>query len=239
MTLFSTCAFVFARGGSKGLPLKNILPLAGLPLLVYSIKIARELDSLIPIYVSTDCPDIARIAEAYGASIIDRPAELASDTASEWLAWQHAVQYVVDNHGPFDRFLSLPPTAPLRNVIDVQRCVDSLTNDVDIVLTMTPARRNPWFNMVVADNANCVHLINGTSSHCRRQDSPECFDLTTVAYVAHPSFILKSSGIWDGVVRGVEIPTERALDIDTPLDYEIARYLVENKNLNSIISSHG
>ena len=80
-----TCAFIFARGGSKGVPRKNILPIGGLPLIVHSIKVAQSLENIEGIYVSTDCEEIASIAAAAGAEIINRPIELATDTASEWL----------------------------------------------------------------------------------------------------------------------------------------------------------
>ena len=82
----TTSAFVFARGGSKGLPRKNLLPICGLPLLGHSIKIAHDLSEVDHIYVSTDCDEIAAIATLYGAELILRPSQLASDTASEWLA---------------------------------------------------------------------------------------------------------------------------------------------------------
>jgi len=226
-TMHKTCAFVFARGGSKGLPGKNILPIAGLPLVAHSIQTAQLLDSIEGVYVSTDCQDIAAIALAAGATIIDRPAELASDTAPEWLAWQHAIQWVQANHGNFDRFLSLPPTAPCRSVNDVQRCLDALTSDVDLVLTMTPSHRSPWFNMAVQKRDGYLGLVKSDDKVKRRQDSPICFDISTAAYVARPTFILGSRGIWDGRIRGVEVPLERAIDIDTDVDYAIARFLKE------------
>lgn len=222
-----THAFIFARGGSKGLPRKNILPIAGLPLIVHSIHIAQQLGNIERIFVSTDSREIAYIAEGAGAEIVERPAELASDTAPEWLAWQHAIQQTQSKYGCFDRFLSLPPTAPCRNVCDVQRCLDALTLDVDLVLSITPSHRNPWFNMVVENRNGFLGLAKSDDVIKRRQDAPQCFDLSTVAYVAHTSFIMKATGIWDGKVRGIEVPAERAIDIDTSLDYAIARFLKE------------
>lgn len=222
-----TSAFIFARGGSKGLPRKNLLPIAGLPLIVHSIHAAQLLGSIDGIYVSTDCQEIATIALDAGAVIIDRPAELASDIAPEWLAWQHAIQWVQTRYGLFDRFLSLPPTAPCRNIGDVQRCLDALTTDVDLILTTTPSHRSPWFNMVVETNNGYLELVKSADHIIRRQDVPACFDITTVAYVAHPAFILSAASIWDGRIRGVEIPSERAIDIDTLVDYAIARFLKE------------
>ena len=132
-----TCAFVFARGGSKGLPQKNILPIAGFPLLVHGIRVAQQIEAISTIYVSTDCDEIATVAERAGAEIIPRPPELASDDSPEWLSWQHAINHVIAHYGSFDVFLSLPATAPLRNTEDVLKCMDALREDVDFVVTVS------------------------------------------------------------------------------------------------------
>ena len=222
-----TCAFVFARGGSKGLPKKNILPIGGLPMLAHGINIAHELKQVDHVYISTDCDQIADIGRMYGAEVIERPSSLASDNAPEWQAWQHAVSHVTKKIGPFDRFLSLPATAPLRSSEDVTKCLDALRDGVDMVITMTPSLRNPWFNMVTADEQKKLKLIVGDGSLNRRQDAKNCFDMTTVAYVTRPEFIINSSGMWDGTVVGVEVPRQRAIDIDDKLDYAVARFLME------------
>jgi CMP-N-acetylneuraminic acid synthetase len=222
-----TFAFIFARGGSKGLPRKNVRPIGGIPMLAHGIKIARALQEVDQVYVSTDCEEIASMAKQYGAEVIDRPSELASDTASEWLAWQHAINSVTQTVGSFDRFLSLPATSPLRKLEDVQSCLNALKVGVDMVVSMTPAHRSPWFNMVTANADGRIRLVAGDGAVKRRQDSQVCFDMTTVAYVSRPEFILRASSMWDGSVVGVEIPRERSIDIDNALDFAIARFLME------------
>ena len=93
-------------------------------------------------------------------------------------------------HGIFDLFLSLPTTAPLRSQEDVQKCLDLLDENTDVVITLTPASRIPWFNMVCEDDSgNLKLLVEG--NYVRRQDAPVGYDVTTVAYVLHPSFVLK------------------------------------------------
>ena len=200
-----TSAFVFARGGSKGLPGKNILPIAGKPMIAHSIETAQKVSEIDHIYVSTDCVQIASIARDYGAEVIERPSELATDEASEWDAWQHAIHFALTSNRSFDRFVSLPVTAPMRSPCDVHRCLSALQDDVDMVITITPATRSPWFNMVNMNENSQVKLILGNGSVKRRQDSKQCFDITTVAYVSRPKFILSASSIWDGNVVGVEI----------------------------------
>jgi len=224
----TTQAFVFARGGSKGIPRKNLQILEGKPLLVWSIEMGLRLSDVENVFVSTDDEEIAEISEKNNAIVIQRPKKLAQDDSPEFYAWQHAVSWVVENYGNFERFLSLPTTAPLRSIKDVQRSLDALNEQTDVVITMTPAARSPWFNMVKVDEIGRLSLL-AEGNYVRRQDAPQSFDMTTVAYVLRPDFILGQKRIWDGVVRGVEVPTERALDIDTPLDLQLAAFLLQNQ----------
>ena len=143
-----TFAFIFARGGSKGIPRKNLLKINGLSLVEHSINVGLKVDSINQVYVSTEDSEIASISRKAGAEIIDRPLHLAADNSPEWLSWKHAVNYVLEKEGAFDNFISLPPTSPLRSVGDVQKCLDKLNKGNDIVISITKSRRNPWFNMV-------------------------------------------------------------------------------------------
>ena len=220
-------AFVFARGGSKGLPRKNLLPLAGKPLIVHAIDTALALSRVSKVVVSTDDPEIAEVARNAGAEVpFLRPSELANDTASEWLAWQHAIQALRDTGEKVDIFLSIPPTSPLRLPADVDCCIDTLLNtSADIVITVREAERSPYFNMVRQESDVAVSLALNGEFH-RRQDAPILYDMTTVAYVARADFILNSNRIFDGKVRAVQVPRERALDIDTEMDFIIGSALV-------------
>lgn len=219
-------AFIFARGGSKGVPRKNITPLAGKPLIGYAIETALACGQFDSVIVSTDCPEIAAVARDFGASTpFMRPPELASDTAPEWEAWRHAIRFVTEDSGPFDTFVSLPTTSPFRNVSDVRACMAALEADpaTDIVITGRRAERSPYFNMVRLDEHDYAHVVIAPETHLvRRQDAPQVYDVTTVAYVSHPDFILRAANIWMGNVRLVEIPPERAMDIDTPHDLMVA-----------------
>lgn len=220
--------FIFARGGSKGLPRKNIYPLAGKPLIAYAIETAKASDLIDRVVVSTDDTEIAEVARAYGAEApFIRPAELARDDSPEWLAWQHAIQTVKQEH-EIDVFVSIPATSPLRTVEDVNNCINTfLMGETDLVITVTPAARNPYYNMVVLDNgANARLVITDIPIH-RRQDAPSVYDMTTVAYVASPKYILRASYLFSGRIKAVVIPRERALDIDDPLDLEFAEFLLQ------------
>jgi N,N'-diacetyl-8-epilegionaminate cytidylyltransferase len=228
-----TYAFIFARGGSKGVPGKNIKEICGKPLIAYSIEIAKEIESIEKIFVSTEDDNIATVAKRFGADIIPRPHDLAQDDSPEWLAWQHAVKWLGGKGESFDIFISLPTTSPLRNKNDITQCLAFLDEKTDVVVGITEAARSPYFNMVRKDSNDFIDVIMKNDNHyARRQDTPAIFDMTTVAYVARPEFIKNATGIFSGKVKGVYIPSERALDIDTELDFEIAEFLM-NKVLNS------
>lgn len=220
-------AFIFARGGSKGLPGKNIMKLGGIPLLAHSILLAHKLDVVSEVFVSTDCEQIAAVAEEYGAQVIQRPVALATDTASEWMAWQHAIKYVQDEGRQFDIFLSLPTTSPLRAVEDVEQCLQALDEKTDVVVTVTPAARSPYFNMVTREPDGSSQIVIGTCETTRRQDAPPVFDMTTVAYVSRPTFILENNGLFSGQVRSIVVPKERAVDIDDAFDFKVAEALLK------------
>jgi N,N'-diacetyl-8-epilegionaminate cytidylyltransferase len=221
-------AFVFARGGSKGLPQKNIMALDNKPLLGHSIDLAKNIKKVNKTFVSTEDPQIKKIAYKYNAEVIDRPIELSMDNSPEWLVWQHAVKYLEDRGDNFDIFLSLPTTAPLRNINDIERCLLALNDDSDIVITMSDSSRSPWFNMVKKEKDGSVSLlIKDHNKYINRQSTPKTYDMTTVAYVTTPNFIKNANNIFDGRVVGVEIPIERALDIDTNLDFKLANLLLK------------
>jgi CMP-N-acetylneuraminic acid synthetase len=226
----TTYAFVFARGGSKGLPGKNVRPLAGVPLLAHSIRVAQQVGRVARTYVSTDSEEIASVAREFGAGVIRRPAELATDTASEWLAWRHAVEHLRQQGEKFDVMLSLPATSPLRSVADVEQCLDCLDATTDAVVTVTPAHRNPYFNMVSRTEDGVTEVLLQSPGIHRRQDAPVVYDLTTVAYVSRPDFVMAASGLFAGRVRSVVIPKERAVDIDDLHDFIVAGALYRTEN---------
>ena len=231
-----TYAFVFARGGSKGIPGKNIRPFAGKPLIAHTIALALGIPEISKIIVSTDDPEIAEIAKQHGASVpFLRPPELAADNTPEWLAWQHAVAHVRDVlQEPFDCFISLPPTSPLRDESDIRNCLQRYSeSSADIVIGITPAANNPYFNMVkVAPDGHTEIVIKPEGKVTRRQDAPAIYNITTCAYVTSPDFILANTDLKDRIIRVLKsaiIPNDHAIDIDTPLDFEFAEFLFRKR----------
>ncbi len=234
--------FIFARGGSKGVPGKNVKLLGGIPLIAHAIRVAQATPEIESIIVSTDDQEIADVARAYGAEApFMRPAELAQDSSPEWLAWRHAIEWVREHRGDFDLFVSLPTTAPFRAVCDVQACIAAVANDpsADVAITVAESARSPYFNMVTVGGDSAANLVISPDGEvCRRQDAPKVFDITTVAYAARPEFVLQADRIFAGKVKAVVVPQERALDIDTPFDFQVAEAIVATSAEQSPSSNH-
>ncbi|MEI8293307.1 MAG: acylneuraminate cytidylyltransferase family protein [bacterium] len=221
-------AFVFARGGSKGIIKKNLQILDGKPLIAHSIECAHSIDRIDRVIVSTEDQEIAEVARSYGAEVpFMRPMHLALDSSAEYLAWKHAIQEVFARSGKFDIMLSLPATSPLRSVEDVTKCLNESINfpEADAVITVQKASRSPYFNMVKKDADGFCSLVIQSDGYVRRQDVPEVFDVTTVAYAVRTDFVMRSTSLFEGKVRCIEVPATRAIDIDEPLDLEFAKFL--------------
>jgi CMP-N-acetylneuraminic acid synthetase len=223
-------AFIFARGGSKGLSGKNIKLLVGKPLIQYSIEVALKIPGVAKVFVSTDDADIAEVSRLSGATIIERPVELAQDDSPEWKAWRHAISWVKGQYGDFEEFISLPPTSPLRSVEDVESAIDKRSSTgADICIAITPSNRSPYFNMVKQLDNDLIELVNKPSNTIfRRQDAPEVFDITTVVYVANTEFIMSNNSLFDGVVTSIEVPRQRGVDIDNIYDFKFAEFILNN-----------
>ena len=226
-------ALICARSGSKGIPNKNIKLLAGKPLIERSINQIKELKEVNRVIVSTDSKEIANIAIKAGAEVpVMRPEKLAEDDASEWLVWRHAIESINKIDGSYpDILIVVPVTAPLRTVDDLKNClVEYQKGNADIIITATDSHRSPYFNMIKINEEGIANLVISPEKNItRRQDTPNVYDMTTVAYVTTPKFVLENNGIFSGKVRHVYIPIERALDIDTPFDFKIAELLLSKE----------
>lgn len=124
----------------------------------------------------------------------------------------------------------LPVTAPLRSINDVNNCIDLFEKGhTDSVITVSESNRSPYFNMTVNDNSGYASLvITPENQITRRQDTPKVYDMTTVAYVVNADFVKENNGIFEGRVKSITVPQERAVDIDTLIDFKIAECLLSS-----------
>jgi N-acylneuraminate cytidylyltransferase len=127
--------------------------------------------------------------------------------------------------------VSIPTTSPLRLVSDVDACITAYQEGSwDVIITVTQAQRSPYFNMVQLDPSGQVSIaVEPSTDFVRRQDTPQLYDMCTVAHVVRAEFALQNDSLWSGRVGAVVIPQERALDIDTPFDLRLAELLLKDQ----------
>jgi CMP-N-acetylneuraminic acid synthetase len=226
-------ACIFARGGSKGIPHKNVKIVGGKPLIAHSIECALQSQSIKDVLVSTDDSKIAEVSEKCGAKVLMRPLQLATDESPEILSWRHAIEHLEKSKSE-PTFVSLPATSPLRNRGDIDQAIEKFKrNGSDIIFGISPSHRNPYLNMVTVNQEEHIQLVNGGSGAIRRQDTPQVFDITTCVYVSSFEYLKKCKTLMEGKVGYVLIPPWRSLDIDDPFDLHLADLLLKYPYTNS------
>lgn len=230
----STLYIIPARGGSKGIPRKNIKPLGGRPLIHYSIDVARQLAPDSHIIVSTDDEEIADVARATGLPVdYMRPAQLATDTAGSREVITDAMDYADRCGIRYDKVCLLQPTSPLRTAEDVRKCLMAYSPDIDMAVSVVEVDANPYYNCFEPDaETGFLHISKGDGLYVRRQDAPPAWRYSGAVYVINPASIrLMSLG---EMPRRKGCPTDPAhcIDLDTPLDWEVAETIIRH-NFNT------
>jgi len=221
---------IFARGGSKGVPGKNLRLVGDRSLLAHAVGAGQKAELVDAVYVSTDSDEISAEATLLGAEVpFLRPSELSRDDSPEWQAWQHlAGELIAGGASQSDLLVSIPPTSPLRIPGDIDEAIRAFRDgSFDVVLAVSESTRSPWFNMVTRGASGRVELaaLGDNNSIDRRQDAPPVFNITTVVYVTTLGFVCRAPRMFDGTVGSITVPPERAIDIDTELDLHIADFL--------------
>ena len=224
-------ATICCRGGSKGVPGKNIKLLNGKPLIAYTIDSAKQSKYINELIISTDDQAIAEIARSYGATIpFMRPADLASDTASKWPVFIHAVEtYEQLTGNTVDYLVDLDVTVPLKTYQDIDGAIQMALQDplTDVVITGYEPERNPYFNMMEIGEDGFASIVKkGTKPIVRRQDAPKVYSLTPAAYVVKKSALYAHEHWSKAKCKIYEMPRERAVDIDTEIDFKIVEFLI-------------
>lgn len=218
-----------ARGGSRGIPHKNIKLLAGKPLIVYSIEGAREAGAADShILVSTDDPEIARVVTSETGLTVPfmRPAELATDTAGSREVILHAMDMADEAGLRYDVVVLLQPTSPMRTAADITGALSLYRDDVDMVVSVTEAPCNPYYDCFETDVDGVLHVSKGDGLITRRQDAPPAWVYNGAVYVINPvSIRAMALGAFPVRIPYV-MPRSRSVDLDTPLDWTIAEALI-------------
>lgn len=220
-----------ARGGSKGIPGKNIKPLAGRPLLAYTIdaafKSGANCENLI---LSTDSEEIASVGREYGLSVdYMRPAELATDTAGSREVILDVMDWAERRGMTYDCVVLLQPTSPFRTADDIVGALELYEPELDMVVSVCEAASNPYYTCFETDGeSGYLHISKGDGKFTRRQDAPKVWEYNGAVYVINPKSVRHQSlGEFQRRVAFV-MPRERSVDLDTPTDWLIAETLMNN-----------
>jgi len=231
-------AVICARGGSKGIKGKNLRMLAGKPLLAHTVEQARASGVFDWVAVSSDSADILAAGKAAGADFaIERPAELANDTAPKVPAIRHCAAEVEARTGvTLDTIVDLDATAPLRSLDDIRGAVAKLeASDADNLLTGMPARRSPYFNLVEEQSDGRIELAKKPAQPiARRQDAPRCFDLNASVFVWKRATLFSDNDyvLGDNTIL-FEMPEERSIDIDSETDFAFVEFIMNRKDTDA------
>ena len=222
-----------ARGGSKGIPHKNIKELCGKPLIAYTIEAARQVcPDTDRIILSTDDPAIAEVARRCGLPVpYMRPAHLATDTAKSRDAMLDVMDWADARGLEYDSVVLLQPTSPLRTADHIRGAMALYRPELDMVVSVAEAASNPYYTCYETDGdpEGYLHISKGDGLYTRRQDCPKVWEYNGAVYVINPDSLRRQE--LGQFKRRIPYPMDRAcsLDLDTPLDWLVAETVMANK----------
>jgi len=225
-----TVAVIPARGGSKGIPRKNLTTVLGKPLIAYTIEAAIKAQTVDKVIVSTDDEHIAAASQDYGAEVpFIRPHHLATDTATTLSVLQHAITYLAEHQNYLaDMVVCLQPTSPLRSAEDIDAAVKlCLDSGADSVVSLCQAKHHPYWMKKIVDGR--VHpLMNEDENHyTRRQDLPPVYQLNGALYITRTNVLLEENRVLGKYTAPYIMPQDRSIDIDTSNDLKFATVLLK------------
>lgn len=220
-----------ARGGSKGIPKKNVKLLNGRPLIYYTLDCATSLTSKENICVSTDDDEIIRIVESYGISVpFVRPSEYSTDTASQFDVIRHALRHYRERGQNFDNIVLLQPTSPLRQPKSVIEALDLFQKKLDMVVSVNLTDSNPYYVLFEENKKGYLKPVK-KATFVRRQDCPDVWQINGAIYVINTMSVDKFNSIREfRRVRKYVMNEYESIDIDSALDWDFCEYLM-NKSL--------
>ena len=219
-----------ARGGSKGIPRKNIKPLNGKPLIYYTIDVARAITTDENICVSTDDQEIIDVVENYGLKVpFIRPAALATDTAGTYEVLLHALDYYEKQGKHFDVVVLLQNTSPFRRADQVKEALSLYDEKVDMVVSVKECAANPYYCVFEEDSNGYLHVCKGDGSIYRRQDAPKVYEYNGAIYVMNPE-VLKTTHMHKMSRRVKYVMDDlSSFDLDTMWDWKMAEMLMKQE----------
>jgi len=227
-------AVICAREGSKGVPGKNLRLLGGVPMIVHTIRQADKCGVFDSLAVSSDSGEILSVAKAFGVKhLVQRPPEMATDTASKVPAIRHCVAEVEVTTDKFDYVADLDCTAPFRLPSDIVAAFEKIqTAGVSTLISGTRSRKLPYFNIVELNEQGFVRISKLTNPPLiRRQDSPICFDMNASIHIWRRDVLFSSDARFQDDTILFEMPFERSIDIDTEIEFVMNDLLMRKYGL--------
>ena len=225
-------AIIPARGGSKGVPGKNIKVVGGKPLIGWTIISALEAEGIDRVMVSTDSEEIAEVARDYSVEIpFLRPGEISRDDTPGIEPILHAVRWCSQEEGyKPDYVICLQPTSPFRTTEDIEKAIRfAFDRDADSVVSVTPVDHHPNWMQVIDDEVRLNDFIEGGYEVIKRQDMEPVYALNGAIYLIRRDLLLSRKTFFVTDTFAYIMPPERSLDIDTPWDMHLANLIFEDK----------
>ena len=225
-----TLYLIPARGGSKGIPHKNIKPLNGKPLILYSVEVARQLADDTNICVTTDDDAIIRVVEEAGLNVpFKRPADLATDTSGSYELILHALDFYEQKGVIYDVVVLFQPTSPFRTAQHVKEAMALYDDSLDMVVSVSESAANPYYSLF-EENENGFLDKSKKGNFTRRQDCPKVYEYNGAIYVMNVKSLREKSLSEFVKIRKYEMSRELSIDLDTPLDWEFAEFLSKHNS---------
>lgn len=224
-----------ARGGSKRLSNKNMLPLVDKPLIAWTIEAAKKVKIMTEIVVSTDSLEIKKISEKYGANVpFIRPDNLSDDTASSFNVVKHCIEYYqAEFNQTFEYVILLQPTSPLRTNTDIENAVQLLaTKNADAVVSVCETEHSPLWANKIDDTLSLKHFLRDDIKNKRSQDLPTYYRLNGAIYICKTSELLKQKTFFiEKNIYAYIMPQDKSIDIDTLIDFKLAEILMKENGI--------
>ena len=222
-------ALIPARGGSKGLPRKNIKLLFGKPLIAWTIEEARKNTYIDRIIVTTDDKEIAEVSKKYKADVpFLRPQELATDNSSAIDYILHALEWIKENDDVvYDLLLLLAPTSPLRLSEDIDKAIELLfLKEAKAVVSVCKTEHPPYWTNTLLGDGRMKDFIKPETLNKNRQELPNFYSLNGAMYLAYCDYLIKQKGFFGSETFACIMPKERSVDIDDSFDFKLAEFFI-------------
>ena len=219
-----------ARGGSKGIPHKNIKILGGKPLICHTIDHIRGLVEDKYICVSSDDNEIIKVVEEYGLNVpFKRPENLATDTIGTYEVLLHALKFYENRNEQFDNVILLQCTSPFCRKQDIKNALDLYDGNLDMVVSVVESTSNPYYNIFEEDKNGYLVISKGDGNLKRRQEAPKTWEYNGAIYIINPESLKKKPLTQFNKIKKYEMDKIHSIDLDDPLDWKLAELMIKEE----------